>query len=607
MSANSLSPGLVTKLIEMLPKKDRKLLVWLLLLLIVSAMVEMAGVASVVPFLNIVADPKIIETDERLSRLYQTFEFVDDRQFLLTMGIVVFFLLIVSVTFRAISSYAMFRFALMKRHTLCRWLMEEYLKGPYTFHLNRHSSDLTEQLFTEVGKVVTGVMGPMLQLIARGLVILFILALLFLMDPIISLIASLALGGSYVAIYFAAKRVLARIGIEIVEASKEMYQAANEAFGGMKEIKYLQKEQIFLERLSVPSERHARAYVVSQFISEIPRFGMEIVAFGGILAIVLYLIWSQTNFQSAIPTIGLYVYAGYRLMPALQQFYASIAQIRISLEGVHVVYDDIVKNRNAPQISDLEEERKGYLSFRDEIEICNLTYTYPGSSKPALQNLNINIKANAKVGLVGPTGSGKSTLVDILLGLLHFQDGNFFVDGVAINETNLSLWQHKVGYVPQSIFLCDASIAQNVAFGVPPGQIDMDSVKKAIAMAGLDEFVEKELPDSYNTVVGERGIRFSGGQRQRVGIARALYHDPDVIIMDEATSALDGITEKIVMEAIHRLGGKKTIVLIAHRLSTVRDCDIIYAMENGKVSAFGTYEELIKINEQFRGMAKASA
>ena len=291
-------------------------------------------------------------------------------------------------------------------------------------------------------------------------------------------------------------------------------------------------------------------------------------------------------------------------MPNLQGIFSAASLLRFNLAVLDTLHRDLSGIVEIPVA--WQQERVPALPFRDKIELASVTFTYPGAETPVIQELNLTIEKNTNIGLVGETGSGKTTMIDILLGLLTPQRGFLMVDGVPVTSGNLLQWQQNLGYVPQSIFLSDDSLASNVAFGVPPEEIDMSALERAARIANLHEFVTNELSEGYETDVGERGVRLSGGQRQRIGIARALYHDSEVLIMDEATSALDGITEEAVIQAIHNLAGKKTIITIAHRLTTLKDCDLIYIMDKGKIVEQGTYSELSGSSGRFRAMARAS-
>jgi ABC-type multidrug transport system fused ATPase/permease subunit len=310
----------------------------------------------------------------------------------------------------------------------------------------------------------------------------------------------------------------------------------------------------------------------------------------------------NNDFQQIIPTMGLYLLASYRLVPALQQIYQDMTMIKSTRPVLDAIYKDLVDCQTESHRTNTP--RSAILQLKEYIEFCNVSFQYPKAKEPVIRDFNLTIRLNTTIGFVGTTGSGKTTTVDILLGLLNPLQGVLRVDGVEINKNNLPMWQANIGYVSQHIYLSDDTVARNIAFGVPDNEIDHQTIKQVARLANIHDFIANELPSGYETEVGERGVRLSGGQRQRIGIARALYYNPSVLVLDEATSALDGITEDTVLDAIHNLAHKKTIIIIAHRLSTVKECDMVYMMEQGRIVAQGTYQELIGTNQQFRDMAK---
>jgi ABC-type multidrug transport system fused ATPase/permease subunit len=335
---------------------------------------------------------------------------------------------------------------------------------------------------------------------------------------------------------------------------------------GIKEIKLLGREQAYLDRFHGPSVRNAKHQGTNQTLAEVPKYLIEGVAFGGILALALYLHSTRANLGEVLPVLGLYAFAGYRLMPAAQTIYQGVARLRFGSAVIDDVYADLHGHKPQSREDAASTDR---IVPRSSIALRDVNFAFPGAERPALKGMNLEIPVGAKVGIVGTTGSGKTTTVDLILGLLRPTEGGLMVDDQLITASNLRAWQRSLGYVPQEIFLNDATVAQNIAFGIPVGKIDHSQVERAARMAELHDFVTQEMPEGYHTMVGERGVRLSGGQRQRIGIARALYHQPEVLILDEATSALDGFTENIVMEAVHNLGVRKTVILVAHRLSTV--------------------------------------
>ena len=366
------------------------------------------------------------------------------------------------------------------------------------------------------------------------------------------------------------------------------FTAVSEVFGAIKEIKVGGLEQKYINDFSNSAKIFANSQASARIIGQLPRYFLEALAFGGILLIIIYMMTQTGSFNNVLPIVSLYVFAGYRLMPALQQIYVSSTSLSFVSASLDKLYDDL---KNLKLVN--KNQNHGVLAINKKITLKNVYYNYPGTSRTALKDINLTIAAKSNVGIIGSTGSGKTTTVDIILGLLEPQKGMLEVDEKIITKQNVRSWQRSVGYVPQHIYLSDDTVAANIAFGVEPKNINQDMIEKSAKIAELHKFVIDELPKQYQTIIGERGIRLSGGQRQRIGIARALYHNPQVLIFDEATSALDNQTEQAVMDAVKNLGKDNTIILIAHRLSTVKNCDIVFKLENGKLVDQGSFDEII--------------
>ncbi len=579
-------------------------LVFLFIAIIVMAVLDMLGVASIFPFLSVISNPEIIQSNSKLKWVYNLFEFSSKDSFLIAIGIASFIILFFNNVLRAVVNLALLKFTWGKRYIISKKLFSYYLYEPYVFFLNRNTSELTAYLASEIARVVSGVLIPCLQVLSRCLLTVLILGFLFVINPIVATVVIVVIGGGYALIYMFARKKLSQAGEDMVKYSKQIFKALNEAFGGIKDIKLLGRENVFIEQYSVPIKKSIDGSCTQFLIAQFPRYAFEVLTFGGILGIAVYIAVIQKNYHQVIPLVGIFAFAAYRLMPALQQIYQDITLIRFSLPALETVYKDY---RNCIAIK--REEQKSFsktLPFLKNIELRNIIFKYPNSQKRVIDNLNFIIKSNTTIGFVGGSGAGKTTVVDILLGLLRPQEGEIIVDGVGLNNDNLRMWQKNIGYVSQHIYLCDDTITCNIAFGVPDNEINHQAVKRAAQLANINDFIENELPDGYETEVGERGVRISGGQRQRIGIARALYYNPSLLVFDEATSALDGITENAILEAIHNLFHKKTIIIIAHRFNTVKECDRIYLLDKGKIIDQGVYQELLKNNEKFRKMAQAS-
>ena len=586
------------KLIYLLSPQERKSAGLLLVLILLMALLDMIGVASILPFMAVLTNPDIIETNVILNNMFQIaarFGIETNQQFIFTLGIVVFVLLILSLIFKALMMYLQIHFTIMREHSIGKRLVEGYLHQPYSWFLNRNSADLGKNILSEVNSVISNGISPMLSLIAHGAVALALITLLIMTDPKLALIAFVTLGVAYGLIYKFTRGLLARIGQQRFNANQLRFSAVSEAFSAVKEVKVGGLEQIYIERFSKPAQNYSKHMAMAGAIGQLPRYAIETITFGGMLLLVLYLISQSSAFISVVPIITLYAFTGYRLMPALQQIYLASSNLRFIGPALDDLYKDM-KNLK-PTIS---HKVLDSIFLKKNITLNHIHYNYPNASRVTLKNIHLSISAGSTVGLIGATGSGKTTTVDIILGLLEAQIGTLEVDGHIIDKHNCRAWQRSIGYVPQQIYLADDSIAANIAFGTELKDIDQEAVECAAKIANLHEFVINELPQQYQTKVGERGVRLSGGQRQRIGIARALYHNPQVLILDEATSALDNLTEKEVMEAVNKISKNITIIMIAHRLSTVKKCDIIYLLEDGELKSQGTFDELITTNNQIR-------
>lgn len=586
------------KLLFLLSPDECKNAGLLLIMIIMMALLDVIGVASILPFMAVLTNPSIIETNLILNTMFQfskIFGIENSQQFIFTLGILVFLLLVFSLTFKALTTYIQMRFVLMREYSIGRRLIKGYLHQPYSWFLSRHSADLGKTILSEVGEVIGLGLGQMMDLIAKGVVAMALITLLIIVDPKLAFIVGSSLAGIYLFIFYFIREYLRRIGNKRLENNQLRFTAVSEAFGAAKEVKVGGLEQTYIKSFSDSAKIFAQSQASSQVVSQLPRYILEAIAFGGILLITLYIMALKGSFNSALPVISLYVFAGYRLMPALQQIYSSFTRLAFVGPSLDKLTSDI---KNLKPFN--EKQDKGVLSLNKAITLKNIHYEYPNASRTALKNINLSILAKSTVGIIGATGSGKTTTVDIILGLLEPQKGTLEVDGKVITQHNSRSWQRSIGYVPQHIYLSDDTIAANIAFGVEPHDIDLVAVEKAAKIANLHNFLIDELPEQYQTTIGERGVRLSGGQRQRIGIARALYYNPNILILDEATSALDSQTEKAVMDAVNNLRKDITIIIIAHRLATIKKCDKIFLLEKGHIKNEGTFEELKNINENFR-------
>ena len=586
------------KILNLLSSVERRRAFYLLIMILFMASLDTIGIASIMPFIAVLTNPDLIETNILLNKVYKysnLFGVDTNQDFLFILGLFVFFILAFSLTFKALLTYMQLTFSSMCEYNLSKRITESYLNQPYSWFLNRHSADLGKTILSEVGLIISKGLKPLMNLITYGIIAFAILVLLVIADPLLALISGFTFSVAYLSLYKFTRSFLIRIGKERLIANQKRFKILSEAFGAAKELKLGSLEKTFLDRFSNPSKLLARYSAIAGAISQLPRYALELIAFGGMLLLILYLMAQKAIFINVLPLIALYAFAGYRLLPAFQQIYASLAQLKFVGPSLDAIHNDI-KNLQ-PKISEIDRKT---IQLKNSIVLKDLHYQYPNSSRTTVKNININIPISSTIGVVGTTGSGKTTIIDIILGLLQAQKGTLEVDDIVIDKNNCKAWQRSIGYVPQEIFLTDDTLEANIAFGVDKKDIIQENVIKASKAAHIHDFVINSLPQQYQTTVGERGVRLSGGERQRIGIARSLYRDPKILILDEATSSLDNLTERLVMEKICNIGDKKTIIIIAHRLSTIKNCDMIFYLENGEIKASGTYKELIDTCEGFK-------
>ena len=585
---------------SLLTQRERRNFLLLILLTIVMSIFEVIGVAGILPLMSLLGDPELLRTNRWLAAFVNTFGIENDREAMLTFGIMVLLVIVSGMMIRAGVTYLQFRFALMRSYSIGVRVLAGYLRQDYVWFLSRHSSDLSQSLLSEIDTVIRESILPSVLLISNSTLILLIGGLLFAIEPWVAVGAVSLLLGVYVLIYLILRPRLGRVGRHRLTANRSRFHVVQEIGGGLKEVKIMGLEASSLARFSTAARTMAHFQTKGLVMSRLPRFALEATVYSAFISMVLVLILVRDRgMAELVPLFALIGMAGTKLFPALQQFYEQLSTIRTSQAALEKMHASITLFDSLP----LRAVSGPQIHLRDRIEIDSLHFRYPETERDTLDGFSATITARTTLGIVGGTGAGKTTLVDIILGLLSPHSGALKVDGVKITPDKIHCWQRSLGYVPQQIFLSDSTVAANIAFGTEPDKIDMAAVERAARVANLHDFVMSELPQGYLTEVGERGVRLSGGQRQRIGIARALYHDPDVLILDEATSALDNVTERAVMEAVHNLAGAKTVIMIAHRLSTVENCDTIFLLEHGQLAARGTYDELLTQSDSFRRMA----
>lgn len=596
------------KLFSLLDSRERRHAGLALMIMVLVAVGDALGVASIMPFIALLSDPAVISSNQHLAAAYEGIGFQSERNFVFFVGLLVFIVLVSSLGLRALGIWSQWHFSQMRSHAWSLRLMAGYLRQPYEWFLSRHSAELGGSALVQVERVVNMSLFPALRAVAQALVVALLLSLLIAVDPRLAAVVAAVFFGAYAPIFLFFRGRLVRLGSDLRSTTQQRFRIVQEAFGGIKEIQAAGLAKGFVDRFDTTSFRLARHLVEVGLLTHLPNVAIQVVLFGGMLLILLYLMNDYGSFQKALPILALYALAAYRLTPALQGLYHEIAQVRTSEAALDALAEDLdsVSDHRRPWPVNSGHVRK-LLALGADLRLRAVSYSYPGAQRAALNEVSMSFPTRSSVAIVGSTGSGKTTAVDVVLGLLRPSEGAVYVGDREITDVDILDLQQCIGYVPQQIFLVDDSIAANIAFGTEPEALDYRRVEDAARVASLHDFVVSDLPQGYKTFVGERGVRLSGGQRQRIGIARALYRNPDILVFDEATSALDNLTEHEVTSAIKRLASSKTVIMVAHRLSTVRHCDRIYVMEGGTVSGSGTFEELAARNPHFRAMVSSAS
>lgn len=595
--------SVVKQLFALLSKEQLKQLYILQTLVIIMAFTELLGIASIAPFMALVGDISILESEGALAKLYQMSGINSPTDFLFYFGVTVLFMLALATVVSMFTTWRLATFGTRIGTEIADRLYAFYMQQDWQFHASGSSAQLTKQVTTESARISNGIVQPLMQMNAKVVLAIIISVSIIAYNPMIALLGLAIFSLAYLILYRLVRQTLVSNGQKLSTVATDRFRLMNEGFGGIKDVLLLDRSHDFVERFHQSGKVFAQAQGANIALSQVPRYFIELVAFGTMIFLVLVLMKLYSgNLGEVLPILAVYALASFKLLPALQQIYASVSNIKGNTAAFEAVKNDLQQSFNHENAIEAKADTAS-LDLEKLIMLQDVKFSYPNKSILAVDGVSLTIPVNSVIGIVGSSGSGKTTLIDILLGLLIPTSGSICVDETPINASNKRAWQNLLGFVPQSIFLSEGSIAENIAFGLPAQDIDITQVHKVVNLAHLTELVT-ELPDGLHTKVGERGVQLSGGQRQRIGIARALYHKAEVLLFDEATSALDGITEKVVMEAIHEFSGKKTIIMIAHRLKTVQKCDLIYFMDRGKIIDQGTYQQLIQNNAKFREMAE---
>lgn len=591
----------ILKLFQIIGKKYQTKLLFIIGLSALAGLFEMITLSAMLPFVMSLSDPQIISKSYVVIKMKEFFHVDTFTETSIMLGLMTIIILFVGNVFAAFSATLQLRFSHFQGHYLSCRLLYMYLEQPYEFFISKNTNTLSKNVLSEVGRVILGVLLPSLQLVTKAVGVMAIIFVLVLKEPLISLSMISILGGIYFLIYLFMRKNLNLLGKKHSLYNQQRYKIVNELFLGIKAFKLNPNAKYLAEKYHSPSEGVASCDIKSQLIPQITRYALESLVYSGIITLALFLILREGGLQSTLPILAMFAFAGYRLMPALQQMFSCATTIQYHLKAIDLIHDCL------NQLPTQEKHEPRFFRFKsiDSLRLKDVSYIYPNTNRPILKSINLTLNQGDCIGIVGATGAGKTTLIDILLGLLECSSGNLFVNNSPLNIAK-GEWNKLIGYVPQDIFLADCSILENIAFGLSIDKIDYHAAREAAKLAQIDEFI-MQLPNQYQTLVGERGIRFSGGQRQRIGIARALYGDPKLLVLDEATSALDSKTEIDFLRSLKQVSKNMIVIMIAHRLASIKHCDKILYLCDGKLVASGSFQELQLSLPEFNELTKQQA
>lgn len=584
--------GIIKKYGKILNKQQKMCVIIIGIMMVVGAFLETLGVGLILPLVSAITTPDIIETNKYAKMVCEILDLHAARTFIIVVIAALIFVYLFKNLYLFFEYYVQYRFICNNRFAVQRRLMDVYLNRPYEYFLNAESGEIV-RVITDDTRSTFMLLSTVLSFFTEGVVSFALIITIIAADPFMAFLLATVLGGMMFLIGKLIKPVLRRAGVKYQQNSAKTNKWLLQAISGIKEVKVAEKEEYFLEQFSKYGKRAIDSEKKNSVLGTVPRLAIEAFGISAMLAVIAILMWKGREVDTMLPQLSAFAMAAVRLMPSVNRMSTALNSMSYQEPALDKMLEHLSVAQRWEQESEtatndmvsaeavLDDRSAGDMALEDRVELSDITYSYPNAEHPVLEHANMVIPVGKSVGIVGASGSGKTTAIDVLLGLLPPQEGQVLVDGIDIRE-DYDGWLAHLGYIPQMIFMLDDTIRANVAFGIPAKEVDDLQVWKALEEAQMKEFVQS-LPDGLDTTIGERGVRLSGGQRQRIGIARALYTDPELLIFDEATSALDNETEAAIMESINALHGRKTLVIIAHRLTTIEECDMVYRVENGKI------------------------
>ncbi len=569
--------NLIRRVFALVAPYGRGKLVLVLVFILGNGIMQVIGVTSIFPFIALAAEPDRITNSRFGSAILSLLPQMEYSTLLIWAGVASVTLLFLSNAVTLAGEIVRNRYGYGLAHFLRTTMLNSFACRPYGYFLQRNSGALLQKLLGDVMHFINGVLLPILEIFSRLVTVWLLLLTVFLIHPTIALGAGTLFGSFYTLTFFFLRHHSYRTGQSLKEANRGIFVTAQQFVQGIKPIMVHGRGQHFIRLFSCHSEAHARLSAWLPIYGHAPRYLIEPVAFGGLVLVVIWMASRGRSFTGILPNLTVMALAGYRMLPSFQLIYGQLTQVNAMQYSVAEVEKEIHPLNPAPGLL-AKNVSPHHIRFQKEIQLRNITFSYPSSGKEILENFSLSIPYGSSIGIAGSTGSGKSTLIDLLLGLHDPQKGSISVDGRRLTSDDIPAWRAIIGYVPQDIYLLDATLTENIAFGVSPEDVNQEALRTSARAAQILNVIENDLPQAWSTVVGERGVRLSGGQRQRIGLARALYHKPKLLILDEATSALDMETEAAVMKTVRKLQKSVTTVIVAHRLSTLEHCERIIRM-----------------------------